>query len=379
MSESVVLAVRKVCTSSDGQLDQEAFGSICRSVRIGVADGAAPVQKALTFLASGAFPGMLACVRDMSHKVRISTGDPLLADDGFSAWWDDVFGERHALVPDIQNSEAWSEKLELCQKLLLQGDEGVRASGCVMVQRTISFAKQRFDSYASPQMKFCVLFVAIALLLAYQASDPRVNAQTAERARRRLEKMPHYMLPAGLSATYSAEALEFIRIFDVADHDPALSWSQHREWRKRMDALFLQGHIWCRGAAEYEKTPMNIVFEQAKAAKPIYYENRVVHLYRQPSSDRLRSISDSVGNVVRHMFDRMDVDFDIRRPEVGFTAMHLDRWAHAMAERKAGRSDSMQLLLSHADNMFKQWHLDGRRGVQQLRRSRSQLLANRPR
>ena len=82
------------------------------------------------------------------------------------------------------------------------------------------------------------------MLLAYQASDPRVKSEVRARASRRLEQMPHYVLPAGLPATYSAEALEFVRIFDVTDHDPALSWSQVRAWRRRMGVLFVDGHVW---------------------------------------------------------------------------------------------------------------------------------------
>ena len=368
MSESVVQSVRRLCTSSSGELDQSSFDTICQKVRMGVADGAASVQKALEFLASGRFPGMLACVRDMSHKVRIATGDPLLADDRFSAWWDDVFGERHALVPDIQNSDAWAEKLELCQKVLLEADEGVRECGCVTVQRTMSFAKQRFDSYASPQMKFCVLFVALAMLLAYQASDPRVKSEVRARASRRLEQMPHYVLPAGLSATYSAEALEFVRIFDTVDHDPALSWSQAREWRRRMDILFVEGHVWACGSEVdgAEKTPLGIIWQQARSAKPIFYGNKVVHLFSRASPEHRRSLLDSIQHVIKHMGDRMDVDFDIRRPEIALTAMDINRWDHCLQERRAGRHDPMALLQSHARTMFGHWQLDAGRGVREL-------------
>jgi len=390
MSESVVLAVRRLCTLPSGDLDQDAFDTICKHIRAGVADGAAPVQKALAFLASGAFANMLACVRDMSHKVRIATGDSLLADDGFQAWWNDVFGDRHALVPDIQNSEAWTEKLILCQKLLLGADEGVRESGCWTVQRTISFAKQRFDSYASPQLKFCVLLVAIAMLLAYQASDTRVKTDARSRAQRRLEQMPHFVLPAGLSATFSAEALEFVRIFDVADHDPALSWSQARTWRARIQSLFVDGHLWADVGSDEEKTPLHIVWGQAKSAKPIFYGDKVVHLFRQPSRERLASLSGGLHVVVRHMFDRLDVDFHIERPEVAFTAMDIDRWDQALKDRRDGSHAKHDLLQSHAKIMFKHWHLNADRGVRELegcaimllrdereRRSAGQYLDNR--
>ena len=37
----------------------------------------------------------------------------------------------------------------------------------------MSFAKQRFDSCGSPQRQLCCLYVAIGMLLAYQAADWR--------------------------------------------------------------------------------------------------------------------------------------------------------------------------------------------------------------
>ena len=365
MSESVVRAFERLCTNADGSLDHEALDAVFKIIRIAVADGAASVQKALRFLACGPAPNLLAVVRDMAHKARIFRGDPLLADEGFKSWWDDVFGERHALVPDIQNSEAWTEKLILCQRLLLN-DSGVRESGCWAVQETLSFAKQRFDSYASPQLKFCVLLVALAMLLAYQVSDPRTKSNARSRAQRRLEQMPHYVLPAGLSATFSAEALEFVRKFDVSDHDPACTWMQSRDWQKRMTTLFIDGHVWASSDGSADKTPMQIVYEQAKAAKPIWYGDKVCHLLHKPSAERMRALSVSMHTVLQHSFDRMDVDFDVERPEIAFTALDVGRWEHALTERRAERHDSYDLLLSHAKIMFTHWGLDGRRGVREL-------------
>ena len=230
----------------------------------------------------------------------------------------------------------------------------------------MSFAKQCFDSYSSPQCKFCVLLVAIAMLLAYQASDTRVNAEVRSRAQRRLEQMPHFVLPAGLSSTFSAEALEFVRIFDVADHDPALSWSQDRTWRARIQSLFVDGHLWADMGSDEEKAPMHIVWGQAKSAKPIFYGNKVVYLFRRPSRERLVSLSGSLHVVVRHMFDRLDVDFNIERPEIAFTAMDLDRWDQALKARRDGSHAKHELLQSHAKIMFRHWHLNGDRGVREL-------------
>ena len=85
------------------------------------------------------------------------------------------------------------------------------------VIRVMSFAKQRFDSCRTPQQQFCCIVVAIAMLLAYVASDSRRKGEVWARARRRLLQMPGQILTAGLSATYAEETVRFIRLFDVGD------------------------------------------------------------------------------------------------------------------------------------------------------------------
>lgn len=55
---------------------------------------------------------------------RIATSQPLVADAAFKKWWDDVFDSRHALVPDIKNSEEWTTKLILCQKVVTKATGG---------------------------------------------------------------------------------------------------------------------------------------------------------------------------------------------------------------------------------------------------------------
>ena len=123
------------------------------------------------------------------------------------------------------NSDAWLEKLLLAQRAVLRG-HGLQAGGQAVVQHVLRFAKQRFESCAGPQRQFCCMYVAIAMVLAYVASDLRIEAPIRNRAAARLEQMPGYMLPQGIAASFSAESLEFVRLFDVADHDPALTWTQ---------------------------------------------------------------------------------------------------------------------------------------------------------
>ena len=221
MADSIVRAIERImqCPRT-GMADKSEVDAICKNIRMGVADGAASAQKCLKFLAVGPMPNLLHAGRDRAHALRIATSGPLLREDTFKAWWDDIFGDRHALVPDIQNSVEWLAKLELCQKHLNECS-GVQVSDLTGIAKSLSFAKQRFDSMAGPQFVFCVILVAIALLLAYAASDERATSEVRKRARRRLEQMPGQVIIAGLSASYADEALRFVRRFDVAEHDPS--------------------------------------------------------------------------------------------------------------------------------------------------------------
>ena len=148
--------------------------------------------------------------RDWAHGVSVATKGVLLADDDFREWWDDVFNQRHALVPDIKNSEEWTEMLLLCQRRVL-GSVGVQGGDMRKVIVHMSFSKQRFDSCGTPQRQFCCMLIAIAMLLAYVASDERKKSEVKARARMRLLQMPRQILTAGLSATYSDEMIRFIR------------------------------------------------------------------------------------------------------------------------------------------------------------------------
>jgi len=101
--------------------------------------------------------------------VRTATQDPIKGHDKFQEFWDNVFDKRHTLLSDIQNSEAWKSKLVLAQRYVLK-IHGQQGAGLQIALRHLSFAKQRFDSAASPARKYCCLIVAIAVLLATVAA-----------------------------------------------------------------------------------------------------------------------------------------------------------------------------------------------------------------
>ena len=370
MATSVVLAVQRLTISPEtGLHDEKLTGVICRKVRVGVSDGAAAAQKALRFLATGPMPNMLCLGRDWAHAVSVATKGALLADEDFRAWWNDVFNERHALVPDIKNSQEWTEMLLLCQRRVL-GSVGVQGGDLQKAIRVMSFAKQRFDSCRTPQQQFCCMLVAIAMLLAYVASDSRKKVEVRARARRRLLEMPRQILTAGLSATYSDETIRFIRLFDVETHDPAVTWRQWREFEVRCRTLFLEGHVFCQ--PEEGRTCLQIALDQAESAEPMYYEDgKVMQLFVKPSAERAQAAADSIHGVTEAMLGRLDVEFSDQKVSMLFTPFDLTRWHKAFL---AGEDElPMQNLRRHTAEMFSAWHLDGSVGARELESAANKL------
>ena len=106
----------------------------------------------------------------MAHQVRIASKDPLHAQEPFQRQWERLFSARHALVPDIQYSEVWRSRLIAAQAEVLKS---CRTQGADInkILHTFSFAKQRFDSTATPMLKYCCMIRAIALVCAMQAAD----------------------------------------------------------------------------------------------------------------------------------------------------------------------------------------------------------------
>ena len=77
------------------------------------------------------------------------------------------------------------------------------------VLKHLSAAKQRFEAFASPARRYCLLLNALALLLALIATDQRKDQATREAAEEALEALTHdSIVVAGLAADYTAECLD---------------------------------------------------------------------------------------------------------------------------------------------------------------------------
>ena len=193
MAETVMDALRQSCADVDNKVDQALCDEICRKVQHYVSDQGGSAHKCGQLLSRKAELCNFVWVScDVAHQVRIASKDPLHANDHFKQQWDRLFNSKHALIPDIQNSEVWKSRLISAQKALLHAQAVHAAVPAVpavpvasdsvsmlevdKVMRTFSFAKQRFDSTAVPMMKYCCMLRATAIVCAMQAADvPRCH------------------------------------------------------------------------------------------------------------------------------------------------------------------------------------------------------------
>lgn len=283
MCDSILRAIDMMCTPHGGALDTELRDHIRTCIRHYVSDAGSSAKRCGHML-SQVLPNLAWCSRDPAHAVRIAVRDPLHAVKRFKEQWESLFNGQHALVPDIMNSEVWRAKLVACQRrVLLQ--HGSQGGGLDKVLRHLSFAKQRFDSYAEPLRKVCCLIRAIVMLLCHIATDARLAKPMRDRAVTTLQSLgPKELVQAGLTADYAAETLEFVRLFDCGNHDPAKTPGEVRRFIRRMRLLFCEGHILTAAPGRdgddcAPKTVTQIVLEQRQDPEPIVYGDKLFVLW----------------------------------------------------------------------------------------------------
>ena len=331
MKNSIIRAVKRVCTPLGSGVDEQAVNHILRKVRTFTADGAASVQKCAKILKSNECPNVALSMRDPAHAVKIATQEPVKHHDNFEEFWASIFDERHALLPDIENSDAWKSKLMLAQKYVLRL-RGTQGAGLKVALRTLSFAKQRFDSAASPARKYCCLIVAIAILLAVLAGDTRMKVDIRARANKLLSQMtPKHIVTAGLFADYCAETLRFTRLFDVNDHDIATLSRSKAVFLRRMHVLFSEAHVMrIVPPLTGGETFTSIAIGQAKAAGVIYFADRAINLWPEKAETESRAAVAAMALVVQCMRERVEAEFHKDSLAMDFAAFDIPTWNTAM-------------------------------------------------
>ena len=210
------------------------------------ADGASKERRPLFLAARDLFPNLLIIIRDPAHAIRKAT-TALHKDDVFGEVWHELFDARHALVPDLMNSQKWANLLVAIQEdnmrvVTMPGLPGAQPLAGVL--RNVAFAKQRFDSTAGPVGKIALMLLPVATLLAHMASDMRCERDIRERATALLKKFDTKFCTAiGVSADWGIILNWFLRRFDVAFHDISMSRCEIDCMIETLDAVFLEGRV----------------------------------------------------------------------------------------------------------------------------------------
>ena len=245
-----------------------------------------------------------------------------------------MFDSRHALVPDIQNSEAWQRRLVLAQQHVLKVN-GSQGGGITCALRHLSFAKQRFDSATGPARKFCCLLAAITILLATVAADYRLQPAQRLRAQELLDAMtPGRIVAAGLFADYMAECSQFFRQYEKTRHDIAKSYSQKKRFMKRLETLFKDGFVLAdlsddiaAGAAcPADETCTKIAVSQAMAFGTLKYKDRTITLWPTGAREEAEASLAAMADITDAALSRVEAEMPDRGIVCAFAAFDLRIW-----------------------------------------------------
>ena len=241
--EEIVKLLERLLTPVGETLDTTFFDDVVKKVVGVVADGA--LMKTARYMKAHKFTNMIIIMRDPAHIIRVSCRDPLQDANVFAEQYDRLFGERHAVLKDFMNSGMWQNQLENAQKKVALA--GASTPSLTSVLRHVDFVQPRFESFVSPRRRYVCLLRAIAMVLATKAGDERLDSKVQRRAEAALKAMSQAKdcFVAGLAGDYGEVCLEFLRYFDVRDHDPARAAQEVREFVMALQQLFVQGYVLC--------------------------------------------------------------------------------------------------------------------------------------
>ncbi|CAE7408076.1 unnamed protein product, partial [Symbiodinium sp. CCMP2456] len=145
MAESVSKAIQRLATPLGSSEPKEACVAAFRSNLWTVAsDGRRASGKCVAIL-QRSFVSVRVLFLDRAHQIRRASL-PVSLQQTLQDYWNDIFGSvgvKHALVPDLQNSDQWRLRFQLLQK-----EVSVNGSHCASVASvnkavlTLSFARQ---------------------------------------------------------------------------------------------------------------------------------------------------------------------------------------------------------------------------------------------
>ena len=301
---------------------------IRKCTRTFAADGASKERRALLLATHELFPNVVLLLRDAAHALRIAIRDPLHYDALFGEVWTVLFSERHALVPDVMNSQKWQDLLQNIQREVLRIP--AESQPLAVVLKHLRFAKQRFDSSADPIAKVAFMLLPLATLLAFIGSDERHKPCDRERAKYMLKKLDSkFALAIGVSADWGLVTQAFLRLFDKQAHDIAKTHSQIHGFKQAMRILFAEGGVFSSRdttqSVRPSKVPAISGYFGAAGVKPMFVTqhleqmlrkrivfncgNEQVLLWGLPEKDDVREVAERLKFVTTHVIDRVDAEF----------------------------------------------------------------------
>ncbi|CAE7765456.1 ngoBIM [Symbiodinium sp. CCMP2592] len=255
----------------------------------------------------------------------------------FQDQWERLFAPgkgKHALIPDIQNSEVWKARLMAAQQevLRLHGSQ----AGVEKVIRALSFSQPRFDS------------------------------SIRSRAERALQNMnAAALMRCGLTCDYTSECLGFLRRnFDIEDPDVSCTPRVLEEFTKRQRFLFVDGYSLsdssqvpssvdgseAPGSQAPRRCATQLVYEEIQTPEPIFYGNRVHYLCTKAGISDVRQIMGTMAHVVEAMLERLRVDLTEDEIAVALQVFHLRLWQETNRQQElvdSTRKLCDMLKLSH--------------------------------
>jgi len=342
IAESIYAAMGEFCTPAGGDCDEGMLLRLCRRVRVFSADGAATMSKTAELMRKYC-PNLMVFCRDFSHAIRIACRDPLELEARFGEQWSRLFGKgegEHSIIGDIMYSDALKARLQACQRRVL-GVDAEQGGGLTLVLQHFRYARPRFESFVGPRRKYICLLQAICMLLCSVAGDPRATKGRRDRAEAALEAMTAGdVIAHGLAGDYGEVCLQFLRLFDVSWHDPALTLGQKEEFLQVLQVLFLDGHIVAStppdaavrryfGGEVAAKTLTQIAMEQLQPMRTFYYGSKTKVLWSRDARNDCREALARLQDVVAACRGRIDADLYDRDLLNQLAGIDLSAWAAA--------------------------------------------------
>jgi len=350
VKDAIVRSVHTLCTPLGHDCDQQLAKSILSKIESFCADGAGTMQKCGLLLKAGAAPHISIILRDPAHAMRTSCQMPVKLHENFEKFFSEIFDNRHALIPDIQNSSMWRERLQLAQRhiVLKKGSQG---GGLRSVLTHLSYAPQRFDSASSPARKYCAMLSSIALLLTTVVADSRFGGSTRKRAQALLDAMtPKHIVTAGLFADYTAETLRFVRLFDCDQHDIATTLTQKNRFLKRLRILFKECHVLADSPGVPGATSTSIAIAQAMSLGHLYYMDRALNLWPQGANKEAMAAVSAMQDIVDAASARVEAELPQSGLVIAFAAFDLNLWHQGMSMQESGKQQEGDLILQSQES-----------------------------